>query len=112
MNAIVCFEDRLRLQRPRDGDTRGQNARTRAGAGGGGTVQVCALEQPLHVEVLRFGGLDERFVVHGEIEDHVLAVWTVLGAPVHPLHAALEDVADLEAPGRVVVDDGRVRLCE
>ncbi|SIM16654.1 Uncharacterised protein [Mycobacteroides abscessus subsp. abscessus] len=100
----VLGQDPLRLQGPRHRHAGGEQLGPRP-VDLGGLEQVDALEDPLHVHVLRLGRLHDRLVVHREVV-HDVVVFVALA--VHVLQAALDDVGDLVAVGGVVVAHRRV----
>ena len=84
-------------------DPRSQDVGGVGAAFGGRPIPVDAPQQTFGVEVLRLRRLHIRFVVDGEVEEHVLRVYSV-----HAGQPAFDDVGDLEGEGGVVGDHRRI----
>src|SRR5699024_156348 len=111
----VRSEQLASLDRPGHGDAGGEPLRLRTGARSrlGGRPRlgdaVDDLEDSLDVDVVGFGRLEHRLVVHREVVHDVARVLAEVVLTVHPVETVADDVADLVAVGRIVDAHRRVR---
>src|SRR5699024_3319775 len=102
LHTVVLIQDLLRTQRLVHTDTGGQDIRLEVGVAHGVDLVDTAV-QAFHVQALRLSRLVHWLVVHGEVVHDVFGIFAV-----HTVNTTGNQVCDLKAECRVVLQDSRV----